>query len=370
MNEPKNTYFPDYLVAPGEVLEDYLEGLSMSQAELAERTGLSKKTINEIIKAKTSITSETALKLERTVGMSADFWCNLEQHYQSEKVRLAEKERMVSYLQWLKNFPVAKMVKLGWLPALKDKMAQLEALLCFFKVASPAEWETIWVKNLQVSFRQTEGIKKSVESISAWLRQGEIEAQTIMSSSAGKTFSYDNKRFQEILKEIRSLTLAAPDVFIPKLTELCKSAGVALVLVPELPNMGIYGATRWISATPVVQLSLYHKTNDHFWFTFFHEAGHILKHGKREMFLEGVDMECDKETEANSFAGDTLIPPRELRRFLQNGRPSLYDIEQFAKRIGIVPGIVVGRLQKEKIIAWQMGNHLKTSYRWIDDAEK
>ena len=83
-----NKYVPDYLVTPGAVLEDYLEYAGLTQVSLAERTGLSKKTINEIVKAKSAITAETALKLERTLGRPAHFWSNLERQYQDDKTRL------------------------------------------------------------------------------------------------------------------------------------------------------------------------------------------------------------------------------------------------------------------------------------------
>lgn len=72
-----NQYVPDYLVSPGEILAEYLEAYGMTQTELADRTGLTKKTINEIIRGKSPITPETALKLERSLGRPAHFWNNL-----------------------------------------------------------------------------------------------------------------------------------------------------------------------------------------------------------------------------------------------------------------------------------------------------
>lgn len=85
-----NQYSPDYLVTPGEVLEEYLDSLGMTQAEVATRTGLSQKTINEVIKAKSPITPETALRFERTLGRPAHFWSNLERQYHEDLTRLAE----------------------------------------------------------------------------------------------------------------------------------------------------------------------------------------------------------------------------------------------------------------------------------------
>ena len=354
-----NSYAPDYLVKPGEIIENYLEYAGFTQSSLAERTGLSKKTINEIIKAKSAITAETALKLERTLGRPAHFWSNLERQYQEDKIRLADKIRLEAHLQWLAFFPINNMAKLGWIEKYKDKVKQLEALLRFFAVASPVEWETIWVQGLQAAFRKTKSLTDNTRIISAWLRQGEIAA------GEQRCGQFDKQRFQNNLDEIRKLTLENPETFVPKLISLCSEAGVSIVFVPALPKLGIYGATRWLNDRPVMQLSLLFKTNDHLWFTLFHEACHILRHGRRELFIEGYGLENENENEANSFARDRLIPPVELRRFLASGfQPTLNQIERFAANIGIASGIVVGRLQHDKILPMSAGNHLKVRYAW------
>ncbi|MFP3042039.1 HigA family addiction module antitoxin [Treponema primitia] len=358
-NVTKNTYLPDYLVTPGEVLLDFLEGLNITQAELSDRTGLTRKTINGIIKAKEPISSETALKLERTLGRSAQYWSNLERNYQGDKVRLAEKMRMEAQLHWLDNFPINEMAKLGWIQKTKDKVEQLEILLRFFGIASPNQWVTFW-GNLEVNYRQTTKQEKSVEAISAWLRQGEIEAKQI------KCALYDSKRLLENIDKIRALTMEKdPEIFIPALVDLCSGTGVVVVFVPALKKIGCHGSTRWIGDKPVIQLSFYLKSNDQFWFTFFHEIGHILKHGRKDFFLEGTQQENKKEEEANAFARDKLIPPVQLKKFLQDHKPpALTDIGHFAREIGIAPGIVVGRLQREGILSWKIGNHFKVYYEW------
>jgi HTH-type transcriptional regulator / antitoxin HigA len=353
-----NKFLPDYLVAPGEVLAEYLEDLGMTQAELADRTGLTKKTINEIIKAKAPITPETALKLERTLGRPAHFWSNLERHYQDDLTRLAEQRRMASYLEWLKRVPVSAMAKLGWIPKLKDTFAQLDAVLCYYGVASPAQWQTVW-SEYQVAYRQTARFEGCAEAVSAWLRQGEIQAQRI------ECASFDRKRFLEVLDLVRALTTAPPNVFTPQLVALCASAGVAVVFVPELPRTGTWGATRWLGDRAVIQLSFRYKSDDHLWFTFFHEAAHILKHGRKTVIIEGNGLDDEKEREADAFARDKLIPPAEMRRFVKARRLSESDIKTFAAEIGIAPGIVLGRLQHDGLIPYKTNlNRLKEFYRW------
>ena len=353
-----NQYAPDYLVLPGEVLVEYLEAYGMTQTELAARTGLTKKTINEIIKGKSPITSETALKLERSLGRPAHFWNNLERQFQEDRSRFAEKKRLENHLDWLKKVPVGHLTKLGWLPKKRDKISQLTEVLRFFGIASSEQWATVWQEH-QVAYRQTQRFEARAESVSAWLRKGEIEARQIVCEP------YDKKRFMKALDVIRGLTMEGPEVFQPRLVDICANAGVAVVFVPELPKTGVYGATRWLGNKAAIQLSLRYKSNDHFWFTFFHEAGHIIKHGRKEIFIEDNDMDGKKEEEANAFARDRLIPPTEYRRFLASwdGR-SLAPIEVFAKEIQIAPGIVVGRLQHDNHLPNSHGNKLKVFFRW------
>lgn len=354
-----NQYAPDYLVTPGEVLEEYLEACAMTQAELAARTGLATKTINEIIKGKSPITTETALKLERCLARPAHFWNNLERQFQEDRTRLAENERLQSRLDWLQKVPVNAMIKLGWIPKKQAMVSQLEEVLRFFGVASPEQWETVWRKH-QVAYRQTQRFVACKESVSAWLRMGETQARQIPCEP------FNKKHFDEALVTIRGLTREEPQVFQPQLLKLCAAAGVAVVFVPELPKMGVYGATRWLGEKAVIQLSLRYKSNDHLWFTFFHEAGHIIKHGRKDIFIEGNGLDGEKEEEANVFASDKLIPPAELNSFLAKWNGSLAEIEALAVRIGIAPGIIVGRLQHDKLLQNNHGNKLKVFYHWPD----
>ena len=355
-----NEYVPDYIVTPGEVLNEYLEHAGLTQASLAERTGLSKKTINEIVKAKSAITAETALKLERTLGRPAHFWSNLERQYQEDKTRLADKMLLEENLHWLEIFPINEMVKLQWIEKFKEKIQQLDVLLRFFAVVSPQQWETIWGRELQVDFRKAGSSKKDAAIISAWLRRGEIEAQQ------QRCAAFDKQKFQDSLLEIRKLTVEDPKIFVPKLESICAASGVAIVFIPALPKLGIHGATRRLNDKYIMQLSLYGKSNDDLWFTIFHEACHIIKHSSRELYIEGNGLENENEDEANTFASDILIPAKQLKQFLATVfKPTLEQVKKFAASIGIAPGIVVGRLQHDKKMPWSWGNELKVRYEWV-----
>lgn len=275
-------------------------------------------------------------------------------------MRLAEKGRLQSSLGWLKNVPVDAMIQLGWISKMPDSVSQLEEVLRFFGVASPDQWATVW-REYQIANREIQRFEARAESVSAWLRRGELEARKIPCAT------FDKKRFQDALEEIRALTGDPPQVFRPRLVQLCASAGVAVVFVPKLPKSGLRGATRWLGEKAVIQLSLRYKSKDHLWFTFFHEAGHIIKHGRKEVFVEGNGLDGRKEEEANTFARDKLIPPAALKRFLARWNRSDAQIESFARQIGIAPGIVVGRLQRDRRLPNSHGNELKVFYRWSKD---
>ena len=334
----------------------------MSQAEFAERTGRPKKTVNEIIRGKAAITPETALQFEKVLGVSASFWINREQNYQEWLAREQERSSFEKFLNWVDQFPVKEMAKLGWIEQHDEPINQLTELLRFFGIASPDQWNAV-TNDLSLAFRRSPAYKAEPTIISAWLRKGEIEAQSIDCEP------FDADKFKKALEEIRLLTNESPDVFVSRTVKLCAKTGVAVVFVHELRKLRTNGATRWLNQNKaLIQLSLLYKTDDHLWFTFFHEAGHILLHGKRDIFLEEANQTNDKEDEANRFAADWLIPPSAYRELHPGGSHfSKAEISEFAKSIGIAPGIVVGRLQHDGRIPMQNCNDLKRKLRWASD---
>jgi HTH-type transcriptional regulator / antitoxin HigA len=363
----KKAFKPNYAVPPGETLKETIESLGMSQAELAQRTGRPKKTINEIIKGKAAIMPDTAIQLERVLGVPASFWNNLERNYQETLARLREEEQLQSQLKLLNSFPVTSLVKKGWLPKRRSEVEKLKALLNFFGVAGISEWQDLWERSQPV-FRKSMAFESNRAAVAAWLRKGELDA------IQRECKPYRERAFRAALTALRGLTEETPEVFEAEMKRLSAKAGVAVVLVPELPGTHLYGATRWVSANrALIQLSLRGKSDDHLWFTFFHEAGHILLHGKKEVFIEAKDEGCrdigggEKEQEANRFAQDLLIPPDKYKAFIEAMRFSEADIRGFAKEIGIAPGIVVGRLQHDEVIPFSAGNTLKTRFKFREE---
>lgn len=359
-----NEFLPDYVSPPGDTLLEILNEQGMTQVELATRTGRPKKTINELIKGKAILTPETALQFEYVLGIPARFWNSREQQYREALARLEGKERLKLQTEWLKSFPMSKMIQHGWILDKKDKVGQLETLLSFFGIASSEQWENLWKTRVDVAFRKSESYKSDPGALTSWLRKGEIEAQKITCAK------YQRATFEKTLQQIRSLTLAPPEVFQPKVQELCANAGVALVFIPQLPKTCASGATHWLSTDKaLIQLSLRYKTDDHLWFSFFHEAGHILLHRKRDFFVEfnGKQEKTAIEIEADVFAANCLIPQLQYEAFIKAHAQKLSKvaIKNFADEMGIAPGIVVGRLQHDKYLPRNHCNGLKHRLEWV-----
>ena len=355
---PANQFRPDYAIPPGYTLIEVLNSIGMTQAELADRTGRPRKTINEIVKGKAQITAETAIQLERALGVPAGFWNNLERQYQETIARIDEARRLERQIAWIESFPIREMVGLGWISSYREPVRQLQELLNYFGVATPEAWRDLW-ESMPVAFRRSPAYEADPEAISGWLRQGELQAQHIDCSP------YDGSQFKQALGTIRSFTAQSPDVFVPAMKEIASSSGVVVLFVRELPKIRTSGATRWLTPSKaLIQLSLRYKTDDHLWFTFFHESAHILLHGKTEVFLEGPDGSDDKEQEANEFAASFLIPQQSLMTFVLAGQKSRAAITEFAAGLGISPGVVVGQLQHAGFLPHSHCNDLKQHLAW------
>jgi addiction module HigA family antidote len=359
-SESLSTFSPNWVSSPGETILDVLEERGWSQAEFAVRVGFTKKHVNKLVNGSASISDDTAIRLERVLGGTASFWLTREAHYRESLARIDEAESLQSQVSWLDELPLSHMVKFDWVKRCRDKADQVAECLRFFGVASVDAWRKRYERPI-VAFKASETQRVEPGPAAAWLRKCEIEAGRIESAP------FDAKGFRNALKEIRELSREQRvEVFVPQLVELCASVGVAVVFVPSPKGCPVTGATKWLTSDkPLLALSLRFKSNDHLWFAFFHEAGHILLHGKKLVFLEfNGSHDREMEDEADRFAQDQLIPPK-LAKDLEYLGHSQAAICEFADRARIAPGIVVGRLQKHFGLPWKTRlNKLKARYEW------
>jgi HTH-type transcriptional regulator/antitoxin HigA len=359
-----SAWAPDWSVTPGEVLADELEARDMSQSELARRMDRPIKTINEIVNGKAAITPDTAVQLELALGISARMWLGLEstfREWQARRRAMAELERHTS---WAKAFPVADMRRHGLIdPGVKPSTGELvAALLTFFGVSSVRAWRRQWAAPA-VAFRHSPSFASSTPAMSAWLRWGERRAADIACAP------FDAGRLLELLTDVRPLSRQEPfaDV-VAELTARFSACGVALVLTPELSGTRVSGVARWLAPDKaLVQLSLRHRTDDHFWFSLYHELVHLLD-GSRIDHLDVDDASGSTDTEAERQADrrarDLLIDAERYDEFVRAAHFGAEDVRGLAREVHVAPGIVVGRLQRDGHLAPSRLNGLKKRVSW------
>lgn len=353
---------PEWAVPPGEILMEALEERGMSQSELARRMGRPFKTINQIVNAKAALTPDTAIQLERTLGISASFWNNLETNYREQLAFARAQEELEANAPWADAFPMRDLERHGLVGEGLTRSERLAALLRFFGVSSPSAWEGQWLAPT-ASLRTSVAFNSSPHAVAAWLRWGEILAEKTQSQR------FDRRRFIEALTEVRRLTRREPFTqVLGQARKLCADAGVVIVMAPELGKTRLSGAARWLASDKaIIQLSLRYKSDDQFWFSFFHEAGHVLGR-KRDDRVDAEDLSAEdadrEEQAADAFAGDFLIPADAWADFVSAGTFSAQAVRDFAKQLGISPGIVVGRLQRDGLVNYSRLNQLKKSIRW------
>ncbi len=342
---------------PGDTIQEHIDFIGMSQAELAERMGRPKEKINDIIKGREPISTATAFQLEKVLGIPVSFWLNRENTYRRELYELQQQEEFELQISWLNLFPVNELRKINWLPETREKHLLVDGLLKFFGIASTDEWETIYTaKKVSAAFRISLAQTQSPHAISAWLRMGELQSKDIIMPS------FDKKMFKDALQKIKELAYLMPNDFHTKLQQICAQCGVAVIYTQTLPKAPISGASRWFHNKPIIQLSGRFKTNDHFWFTFFHEAAHIILHGKKDIFLENVEgtvSDKEKEEEANAFASKILLSESQLQAILQAKSLTLDVVKMYGDRFRTPPSCIIGRLQHLKLKPYSFGNELR-----------
>ena len=357
-------FSPNWVSKPGNTILDILEERGISMSQYASSIDYSADYLEDIIEGVENINFDIAETLAKSLGANANFWLQREKQYRKALAKRVEKDKLES---WVSHLPVKEMKKLGWISGEKNN---IDECLNFFNVKSFEGFNDKYSfdKN-QLAFRKSPAFESKIGSVAAWFRRGEIL------TSSYRTKDWDKEKFILELEEIKKLT-RVKDIskFLPELIDRCKRCGVKLAVVPTPKGCPVSGATKFIDEkTAIIVLSFRYLSDDQFWFTFFHEAGHLVMHGQNRTFLElkkgGITNEEEKE--ANLFAAEMLVPYN-LHSELNQLRSNKRRIVKFAIKAGVSPGIVVGQLQFLGIVRQDYLNGFKRRFNWedIDDVIK
>jgi Zn-dependent peptidase ImmA (M78 family)/transcriptional regulator with XRE-family HTH domain len=317
---------------------------------------MAEKTISQIINGVAPISYETAGKLELVLGIPARFWNARERSYREALVKLDETERLERDIEWLHEIPLPELIERGYVQDDSDRRSLVRQTLSFFGVSSVNAWRNAYMRP-QVQFRGAAVQEKHPGFVAAWIRMGEIAGQDV------KCEPFNPQGFREALKEIRKLSRQPAPIWIREIKRICAAVGVAVVFIKEVASASVSGAAMWLTKDKaLIQVSLKYKSDDQLWFSFFHEAAHILLHSKKGVFIDYGKSDSEEDREADVFARNILIPPeRSNELFALKTRNAICA---FADSLDISPGIVVGRMQHDHIILRTHCNDLKKKFDW------
>lgn len=352
---------------PGYYVKDYIEDQGITQEELAKRLQTTPKYVSDLVNGRINLTDEMVLKLSIVFGTSTTMWLNLNQKYIEKKLEIEKRIQLDKECELVRQIEYKFWVELGLVKATRVAAEKVMELQRYFKVSSLS---VLSERDFLVQYRTSvpEVTDVNVINANAWV-------QTAINIGAGMDVEpYDKKKLSAAIPEIRSMTVQDPKKFYPRLKELLASCGVALVLLPNLKNCGVNGAVKWLGKDKVVlALNDRRKYADTFWFALFHELGHVLQQRVKVLLVSEKNkagLETDAliqklEMEADLFSQDTLIPKDEYLEFIEDnpGGFTSDSVRAFAKKINILPGIVVGRLQQDQYLTYQTNlNSLKIKY--------
>lgn len=350
-------FSPQWAAAPGLTIAHVLQERGISYDQLAGLLHRSTRFVEDLLIGREEITADVAEALARGIGSTTRFWLAREREYRESLSRIVSQPDLDT---WISTLPLQEMRRLGWIRRTSGTQLVAECLQ-FFGVSSIDRWKREFESAVvAAAFRSSAAYETDPAAVSVWLRQGELESGGIQ---CGR---WDPVRFRKSLVDVRKLIRKkTPALFMPELQRLCAGAGVAVVVVPAPSGCRASGAARFLSSQrALIQLSQRFGTDDQFWFTFFHEAGHLLLHPRVGLFIDEPDVKSTREEqEANTFASRALLT--EAQRVELSRLPLTYrDVIRFARDAGVTPGVVVGQLQHSKRIGYDRLNRAKRKLDW------
>lgn len=352
-------FAPRWASPPGETIRDALVERGLSLEVFAASIGVPDPRLQGLLSGSETISIELARRISTSIGGSVEFWLTRDGHYRDDLARV-EADR------WARSLPISQMADFGWIDRPTGWRAQINSCLSFFDVRNVPEWKSTYGAMLDhARFRVSEKTQLNENATGAWLREAEREAARLSCAA------WDPVEFERSLPGLRSLTrVSDPKRFVPSLVESCASVGVALVVLRAPAGCPVSGAARYLpSGTPHIALSARYLSDDHFWFTFFHEAGHLLANNVEAVYVDEIDRHpgtplSDEERGADAYAMDLLLPTS-LRDRLPRRTPTAKQLHQLASEAGVSSGIVVGQLQHAGVVGFNSRlNRLKRRYKW------
>jgi HTH-type transcriptional regulator / antitoxin HigA len=356
---------PNWASSPGATIARVMKTREIEPSDFADAVGLNADEFDALLHGKLRLSEKLAEALAEQLGSTARFWLARDKDYLKELARLGAADG-TAIDQWAQSMPVASMKRLGWLPMdSRTKLARNDALLSFFDCKSIQDWGQRYSAGVgAVAFRTSLTFASDGMATLVWLRAGEAQ----LASRPNALF--DREEFRRILPSLKRLSaFKHPATILQRLRDACALVGVSITTARAPEGCRASGAS-WFDADgrPVIHLSFRHLSEDHFWFTFFHEAAHVILHGHSHIDSDGVQVMGEdtekQEDEANAYAQEILLPDDIRQDILGRQAVSAKAILHAAKVAKVTAGVIVGQLEKAKVIRHGKFLFLKHRYRW------
>lgn len=341
---------------PGYYIKELVDESGLTQEDFAKRLGTTPKNLSILIRGEQSLSIDVATKLSRMLGTTIAYWLNLQQVYDEKLAEIQSKEELQREREVFKLIDYKYFRDYFRLPDLPRKVD--EQIKCVREFLSVSSLTVLEEKNLAVNFRSYS------EKLS---RSNTVNANAMVEIAINQTIKmkipkYNKSKFEKAVSFALTQTKNHSG-FFPAIQEAFGEAGVALVALPNLKNSGINGATKRVDGKIMLMVNDRRHYADTFWFTLFHEIGHILNSDW------GVSFHDENEDDADRYAQMTLIPQDRYEVFIRrNDSFNESIIREFAREIDRDPGIVLGRLLRDKLVSEtdiQLKNRLRHSYKVV-----
>jgi HTH-type transcriptional regulator/antitoxin HigA len=356
----------DLIIHPGETIGDILEARNMTQAELAVRTGVSPAFIGSVIAGRKDISSKFAIALEYALEVPKSFWLNLQARYYAELLEYDEENTISDEEIIIRNDLneiVSYLRKHNYIPAKETINQSIIALRRIFKVSSLCNLENIPSAS---AFRISSKDRINPCILGAWIRMCQINECKF---EEDKTFDPDKTdSLAAELKKLMSSNFEGTELN-QKIKKVFYNYGLDFEIVQHFRGAPVQGFLYKRADNRIkICMTIRRAFADIFWFSLFHELGHIYNGdlSKSSKFLDDGNDKI-KEYAADKFASDKLLDSKAYDGFISNYKnaPSYELIRDFAFSQNVPPFIVIGRMQREHIIKYQEYAFAKTRYKWI-----
>ena len=340
---------------PGYYIKEIIEDSGLTQEDFAKRLDTTPKNLSILIRGEQNLSIDIAMKLSRMQGASVGYWLNLQNAYDSLIAEFKSDEELIEERKIFEYFEYRYFRENFGLPDLQRKKdEQIKRVREYLNVATLS---VLKKRDMAVSFRSTETDLTEANTVKA-NAMVQIATNRALKTNAPK---FNKKEFEEAVRYALTLTHNHEE-FYSLIRKRFYDAGVVFVILPNISGSKTNGATKKVGDNIMLMVTDRRLNADSFWFTLFHEIGHIMN-GDFGISFEKESGE--QEDRANKYAQDMLIPPEQYREFISKNRFDIQSIRHFAHEINRDPGIVLGRLQNDKKVGfddWSL-NPLRHKYK-------